>query len=641
MKNFACFSFFVLLVSITSLAIAQPCTSDRYQQQVFPTIKVTKDLTFANYPTGIFGLNTELKLDFYEPAVADEYLPERPLVVLFFGGAYILGDKGDADVTAWCDSLAHYGYACASVNYRLSNATDMAVNSAAAIRASYSAIQDGRAAIRYLLEDPDNLGFNIDSDYIFTGGESAGAITAIHIAYLEESERPPETFAGFLQSDMGCLDCFGNNYAQPFAVKGVIDLWGATLSPDIIDDYQDIPMLIIHGTSDFIVLIDTGKPFLDFYPTFPVMYGAIPLNAKLDNNGTYNEFYPYVGLGHLFYGLPTGIITFPNQYWNPVFDQGQNFLYTLLRYDSPTPFGPTGICLGSIETYSVNPTPGSNYCWEISGGTILSDNGTSITVIWEDDTVPTTISVTEENRIDVIGTTTTLNVDITQACLKVEVRAFLEGPYNAATGLMRDNLRQNGLLPVEEPYAALGYTHVLRGGGETIDPAILALTGNNAIVDWIVMELRDASDFSQIVATKSVLIQADGDVVDIDGVSPVAIEGVPVGNYYVALLHRNHIGVMTPGTMSLTLISNPFDFTNGQAYGSLQGGAQKIIGPVTFGMFEGDLDFSGTIDAADRSSAWNTRNQSGYLLEDSNLDGVCDAAERSQTWNNRNLEVGY
>lgn len=397
-------------------AIAQDCQSDRYQKQVFPNIKVTTNLVYgqAESVNDLFGAS-DLELNFYEPAPNDEYLDKRPLVVMFFGGAYLLGSKDDADVTAWCDSLAHYGYACATVDYRLDNFANIALTTANTIRAAYRPIQDGRAAIRYMLEDPDNFGFNIDPNYIYTGGESAGGITAIHVAYLDPSERPAATYGNFLQDDLGCLDCSGNSFVQPFSIKGIIDLWGATLDPEYIDADENVPMVIIHGTDDGVVLYDTGQPFtipfLGFSPilTFPTMYGAVPLEATLTAKGIYNEFYPYEGEGHVFYGLPTGIVTFPNEFWNPVWNQGHNFLYTTMQYDSPIPAGSTAVCIGDTETYTIPTNPSSHFCWEVTGGDILEMNDSLITIQWNTATTGQ-VMLTEENCIDVIGETTIIDV---------------------------------------------------------------------------------------------------------------------------------------------------------------------------------------------------------------------------------------
>ncbi len=217
------------------------------------------------------------------------------------------------------------------------------------------------------------------------------------------------------------------------------------------------------------------------------------------------------------------------------------------------------------------------------------------------------------------------------------IKILLEGPYDATSGLMSDNLRATGLIPSEEPYTALGFTH-FGGGGESVAPAVLTVIGNDAIVDWIFLELRDAADFSVTIATRSALLQADGDIVDTDGVSSVTFNNIADGNYYVVAKHRNHLAVMTPGSLPMNQSSSYLhDFSTGSAYGLISfGDIQKLVSGGKFALWEADFDHSGSIDAADRSDGWNFRNQTGYLPQDSNFDGVCDAAERSKAWNNRN-----
>lgn len=411
-------TFCIVLLVITSNIYAQPtdCQSNRYQQQVFNNIRVTEDITYGTAPN-VLGFNQSLQIDFYEPDPSEEYLGKRPLAVMFFGGAYLLGSKKDADMVAWCDSLAHYGYACASVEYRLDNAPNIALPGRG-VRAAYRAIQDGRAAIRYLLEDPNGFGFNIDPDHIYTGGESAGAITAIHIAYMEEAERPADTYSGFLLSDMGCIDCSGNNFTQPFSIAGIIDLWGATFDLDFLDVAENVPMVIIHGEDDFVVPYTSGSPFN--VPLFPTMYGAVPMDAELTAKGICHEFYSYPDEGHVFYGIPSGIVTFPNEYWEPVFTQGQEFLYNkTLKFDSPVPAGELMVCQGATETYEVAATAGSIYCWDVANGTILSTNNNQVTVQWN--SAPGFLTLTETNCIDVVGMPQTIEVLPFACCAPVDL----------------------------------------------------------------------------------------------------------------------------------------------------------------------------------------------------------------------------
>ena len=69
-------------------------------------------------------------------------------------------------------------------------------------------------------------------------------------------------------------------------------------------------------------------------------------------------------------------------------------------------------------------------------------------------------------------------------------------------------------------------------------------TGQEKVVDWVWIELRDSANPSQIVAAKSALLQRDGDIVDESGVSVLKFS-LPGDNYFVTVKHRNHLGVMT------------------------------------------------------------------------------------------------
>src|SRR5688500_10113536 len=99
-------------------------------------------------------------------------------------------------------------------------------------------------------------------------------------------------------------------------------------------------------------------------------------------------------------------------------------------------------------------------------------------------------------------------------------KVYLQGPY-ASGGMMNDGLRAAGLIPLTEPYSALSnFPHYANGsgGGETIGSSILAATGTpaNDIVDWVFAQLHNGST-GAIINTRAVLLQRDGDVVDVDG----------------------------------------------------------------------------------------------------------------------------
>lgn len=135
-------------------------------------------------------------------------------------------------------------------------------------------------------------------------------------------------------------------------------------------------------------------------------------------------------------------------------------------------------------------------------------------------------------------------------------KALLDGAFDSTTGLMRDALRSSQLIPTIEPYSAI------HGGpgGETVTPAVLAVSGPNAIVDWVRLELHTGDPANPTIAgVRHALIQRDGDIVEVDGYSQVAFSA-PRGSYRVVLRHRNHLHVMTSTILPL-LTPNTIDFT--------------------------------------------------------------------------------
>jgi hypothetical protein len=211
-------------------------------------------------------------------------------------------------------------------------------------------------------------------------------------------------------------------------------------------------------------------------------------------------------------------------------------------------------------------------------------------------------------------------------------RTYLEGPYNSNTQQMNTTLRAAGLVPLTEPYTAAGYAHAGGGGGETTTGAVLAVTGADAVVDWVVVELRSAASPSTVVATRSALLQADGDVVASgDGASPVTLAAAP-GSYHVAIRHRNHLGIMTaaPVALSATALSLDLDNASIGLYGGVN--ATKTIGTrqvMVAGDANGDSQLKYTGTANDRDPilvviGGTTPNNTlaGYQRCDLDLDGV-------------------
>ena len=173
----------------------------------------------------------------------------------------------------------------------------------------------------------------------------------------------------------------------------------------------------------------------------------------------------------------------------------------------------------------------------------------------------------------------------------ISIRACLQGALPSGT-LMHDSLRVKNLIPTTQPYTALGYTYTAHTGATTIAPALLTTTGANAIVDWVVVELRSSANSSQVLFSKPALIQRDGDVVDLDGDSYVNFPTAG-GNYYVALRHRNHLGIMMNFTWNFTPTPTMVDFRVAAltCYGT---NARATVGSVQC-LWPGDANGNGVV----------------------------------------------
>jgi hypothetical protein len=213
--------------------------------------------------------------------------------------------------------------------------------------------------------------------------------------------------------------------------------------------------------------------------------------------------------------------------------------------------------------------------------------------------------------------------------VNIRPRVLLQGPL--VSGLMKDSLRVKGLLPLQEPYSTLGYTYTGRSPGLTTTAGVLAVQGNNAVVDWVIVELRSPTTPFGVIASRPALVQRDGDVMDLDGDGYVHFGSVAPGNYRMAIRHRNHLGAMT--STQVALIASPVpvvDLTTGLAYGT---GAVTLVGGK-YCLWAGDASGNGVISytganndrdpmlVAVGSTTPNNSVNNVYNRRDANLDGV-------------------
>ncbi|HEY0977298.1 MAG TPA: hypothetical protein VGE21_07485 [Flavobacteriales bacterium] len=220
-------------------------------------------------------------------------------------------------------------------------------------------------------------------------------------------------------------------------------------------------------------------------------------------------------------------------------------------------------------------------------------------------------------------------INLVSPSVLVSPKVYLEGPYTGAAPPMRDDLRVGSHLPLTEPYSAMGYSYV-GGGSGSMSASVLTITGNNAIVDWVVVELRNNSTPSAVVASAPALLQRDGDVVGTNGTSPLSL-AISSGTYRLAIRHRNHLGAMTLNGVPLSSVTTVVDLTD-PATVTFGTDAQKTIGGVR-ALWMGDTNFNGSLaytgSGNDRDPILvsvggivPTNTVPGYLPADVDLNGV-------------------
>ena len=290
MRNFT----FLLSLLLSVAAFAQsPCSSGRYASDVFTNFTVTSNVIYGQN-NAFSGAANQLKLDFYEPTGDTELA--RPLIIWVHGGSFIVGSKTDNDVKTWSESFAKKGYVCASIDYRLGF---LPFDSANAVKAVVRAVQDLKGAIRYFYKDCQTANlYKVDTNHIFIGGSSAGAITALHVAYLDNPCEISDYLSASTIQTLGGLEGTSGNPGYSTKVHAVINGCGALARYSWLEA-GDVPLCSFHGTADGTVKYNRGI----VNPGTPLMYldGSRMLHERACAVGVENQFYTFPGAPHVPY----------------------------------------------------------------------------------------------------------------------------------------------------------------------------------------------------------------------------------------------------------------------------------------------------------------------------------------------------
>ena len=209
----------------------------------------------------------------------------------------------------------------------------------------------------------------------------------------------------------------------------------------------------------------------------------------------------------------------------------------------------------------------------------------------------------------------------------LDLKVFLEGCYDASTGLMYDSLRSQNLIPVNQPFNTSPWNYA---GLDTVASSVLAVTGNDAVVDWILVRMTDPTNFSNQI-TKAALVQRDGDVIDGEG-NYLNLGDMPQNGLF-SIVQRNHLGVQTKFSIGLHYMPTTIDFTN-PALPTFGTNAQNLISGIR-AMWGGDANSDGKVNVVDKNHYWIFQNgMSGSYsnVSDFDLNGTVNLADKNVIW---------
>jgi predicted esterase len=159
----------------------------RFVDQVFTDVDVTRDVVYRTTTT-YDGWPVELRLNVYQPR--GDTRAERPVMMWLFGGAFIFGDR--TQLEAYAMDSARRGYVGVTIDYRIRWLRYLSPEETVA--AAYDAYDDAVAAVAWLKDRAAQ--YRIDPDAIVAGGVSAGAATALNLAYLHSRGPTTSPIAG-------------------------------------------------------------------------------------------------------------------------------------------------------------------------------------------------------------------------------------------------------------------------------------------------------------------------------------------------------------------------------------------------------------------------------------------------------------
>ena len=275
---------------------------------------------------------------------------------------------------------------------------------------------------------------------------------------------------------------------------------------------------------------------------------------------------------------------------------------------------PTCERFGNIEIQPVNNDAAYTYAWS-------HDSSNSTNTATGLDPGVYDVTVTEAGKQPAVFEVV---LRLSESCVNdvlLGIDAILEGAYqHDSTIVMKESLLNGALIPKINPYT--GYHSALS--------TILETEGENAPVDWLLIELRDINDWGTTIYEAPVLLQRNGRLVNADGTYPIRLTPPDkIDSFYLVIKHRNHLPIMYENILEGTY--NRVDFTKSDSYNADgTGTGQKEISDDVWVMVVGNADDDIYDINGNDKIRWSEDNGDfGFYLDtDFNLDGDVNGKDK-------------
>ena len=283
------------------------CIPERFSQDPFfedSVVVKDTDIVYGYSYNPFTNTQEALTMNIYFPDPAFDTMTKRPFILLAHGGSFLGGNINTQEFL--CREYARRGFVSASINYRVgwNCPNEWAMCSVCVADtsylevATYMAVQDFRAALRFVAANGNSWGVN--PDWFFAGGASAGSIAAFHAAIWTQTQA--SQFAPLAVGMVGLLDTAGNAFPANYTIRGISDNCGAIVEDSNLVSQLTIPLISFNDQFDCVMPSEQGNIFGCYCSSFYKVYGSGFIHSRMEAAGSCTELNTQLGsYNHCFF----------------------------------------------------------------------------------------------------------------------------------------------------------------------------------------------------------------------------------------------------------------------------------------------------------------------------------------------------